>query len=215
MNLKELSNKLLSSKQGSSDWIKLRLGVLTASEASKLLADPTTDTFKTYILNKASEVITKQSEPVTGLALEWGKENEAYARSRYSEKFNREVLNENFIFLDDKFKAGCSPDGIVFNDRLIEIKCPFNSTNHIKSIMSNYIKPEYKYQMQFQMLVTGLSKCDFVSYDPRCGNKDLHVIEVLKDEAIQLKLRERILFASEKIDEILIKFDVKFGSQWT
>ncbi len=62
--------------------------------------------------------------------------------------------------------AGASPDGLIDEDGLIEIKCP-RSTNHTRFIINNEIKPEYLAQMQFQMACTERKWCDFISYDPR------------------------------------------------
>jgi hypothetical protein len=71
--------------------------------------------------------------------------------------------------------SGASPDGMIGDDGLIEIKCP-GTSQHIETLLKDEIKTGYIYQMQWQMMTTERSWCDFVSYDPRMP------------EALQLKI---------------------------
>ena len=62
--------------------------------------------------------------------------------------------------------AGASPDGLVGDDGLIEIKCPTTAT-HIETLLNGEVNERYRLQMLWQMACTGRKWCDFVSFDPR------------------------------------------------
>jgi hypothetical protein len=62
--------------------------------------------------------------------------------------------------------AGCSPDGLVGEDGMIEVKCP-NTATHLDTLLNGTIPDKYRKQMQFQMACADREWCDFVSFDPR------------------------------------------------
>lgn len=152
-------------QQGSQEWLDIRLGKLTASRIAMLYSG-----VKTYRRLKRSiviERITGEREPfVTNEAIEWGVSTEPLARAAYEMAKNVEVDLVGFVPHEYVDGFGCSPDGYVGTDGLIEIKCP-NTNTHLTYIQED--KPPKKYipQMQAQMAVTGRAWCDFVSYDPR------------------------------------------------
>jgi hypothetical protein len=101
--------------------------------------------------------------------------------------------------------AGCSPDGLVGGDGLIEIKCP-NTATHLEILLTGKIDIEYIHQMQFQLSCTGRQWCDFVSYDrrlPDLCNADgeamrLKIIRVPRDDKTIAKLElETNLFLND------------------
>jgi predicted phage-related endonuclease len=96
----------------------------------------------------------------------WGREQEPKARIAY--EFFRDVGVAQVGFVDHpKIKgAGCSPDGLVGDDGLVEIKAP-NSSTHLETLLGGTVPNKYLLQMQFQMACTGRKWADFVSYDPR------------------------------------------------
>src|SRR5207253_7226161 len=71
-----------------------------------------------------------------------------------------------FVPHHDIADAGCSPDGLVGDDGLVEIKCP-NTATHIETLIAKSVPTKYVTQIQFQLACTGREWCDFVSYDPR------------------------------------------------
>lgn len=152
-------------QQGSQEWLDIRLGKLTASRIAMLYSGA-----KTYRRLKRSiviERITGEREPfVTNEAIEWGVSTEPLARAAYEMAKDVEVDLVGFVPHEYVDGFGCSPDGYVGADGLIEIKCP-NTNTHLTYIQED--KPPKKYipQMQAQMAVTGRAWCDFVSYDPR------------------------------------------------
>lgn len=187
--------------QKSLEWIAERLGKFTASEISKLMAGIETKTVQTYILEKVAEVLTGESaEPAGGLAIMWGVTNEPLARDWFKKLTTHRVEECGFIpFGED---AGGSPDGLVNDDAILEIKCPFNATNHVKHLLIDspeYFKknfPEYYYQMQSNMLFSKRTKGFFVSFDPRMDNEHGFFIFEMKADLKEFELiKEKIALA--------------------
>jgi putative phage-type endonuclease len=187
-------------QQGSEAWHQMRLGKVTASRVADLLAKTKTGPSASrgnYLIELALQRVTKTiEESYTNAAMEWGTQTEPQARVAY------EVKTGNFVdqvaFIDHPTIAGfgCSPDGIVAADGLIEIKCP-NSATHWSYIKANEPPNKYFIQMQAQMAVTGAKWCDFVSFDPRMPERSqLLVVRVMRDP-------EYILYMEAEISSFL------------
>jgi putative phage-type endonuclease len=187
-------------QQGSEAWHQMRLGKVTASRVADLLAKTKTGPSASrgnYLIELALQRVTKTiEESYTNAAMEWGTQTEPQARVAY------EVKTGNFVdqvaFIDHPTIAGfgCSPDGIVAADGLIEIKCP-NSATHWSYIKANEPPNKYFIQMQAQMSVTGAKWCDFVSFDPRMPERSqLLVVRVMRDP-------EYILYMEAEISSFL------------
>jgi putative phage-type endonuclease len=187
-------------QQGTEAWHQMRLGKVTASRVADLLAKTKTGPSASrgnYLIELALQRVTKTiEESYTNAAMEWGTQTEPQARVAY------EVKTGNFVdqvaFIDHPTIAGfgCSPDGIVATDGLIEIKCP-NSATHWSYIKANEPPNKYFIQMQAQMAVTGAKWCDFVSFDPRMPERSqLLVVRVMRDP-------EYILYMEAEISSFL------------
>jgi predicted phage-related endonuclease len=114
--------------------------------------------------------------------MEWGTQTEPMARIAYEAHAN--VFVEQVAFVDHSTIEwfGCSPDGLVGETGLLEIKCPASKT-HIKYLLGGKPPAKYVPQMQCQMAVTGREWCDFVSYDPRLPEDlQLFVVRLERDE---------------------------------
>ena len=196
--------------QGSETWHNSRLGVITASEAHKIAS--TSTPHQTYVNGLIAEMITGRAKEVNGVALDWGTKHEPEAYDFYINSYASKLNYKRYIYAEIDFcyarsqnKAllvgdsinpflGCSPDGVFYNDtelHLIEIKCPYASEHHINTLCRNYIKPEYQYQMEYQMLITGATSIDFVSYDPR-AIRDEHKIAVVTFDSCP-KRKEKLI----------------------
>jgi putative phage-type endonuclease len=194
-------------QQGSEAWHQLRMGKVTASRVADLLAKTKTGPSASrgnYLIELALQRVTKTiEESYTNAAMEWGTQTEPQARVAY------EVKTGNFVdqvaFIDHPTIAGfgCSPDGIVATDGLIEIKCP-NSATHWSYIKANEPPNKYFIQMQAQMSVTGAKWCDFVSFDPRMPERSqLLVVRVPRDPEYILYMEAEIsLFLKEVEKEV-------------
>lgn len=227
-------------EQGSLNWHRDRLGIFTSSELNDLLGKIKTDkgsivipdlTAKTalnYIYKKASERLLRDnlinddemfaqyisSNSLNTRSIQWGKDNEQYARKRYANKnkyivkeygLQKYVLNGNVLF-------GDSPDGIIEIKKTkergaCEIKCPDSST-HIKycGIKSELdllsIEQSYYIQCQGHIMANDADWCDFISYDPRL-QRDYHCIRIYPNKPIQELILTILKRANEMLSEIV------------
>ena len=194
-------------EQRSEEWFKARLGKVTASSVADVLAKTKTGVSASrgnYLIKLAIQRVTGQiEESYTNEAMQWGIDNEDQARVAY------EVASGNFVdqvgFVDHEIIDwfGCSPDGLVNNDGLVEIKCP-NSATHWEYFKTKEVPKKYFIQMQAQMSCTGRKWCDFVSFDPRMPEKSqLLIIRVPRDNTfIDLMETEVMEFLMEVFDEV-------------
>lgn len=156
--------------QGSGEWKRLRLGKVTASKVADVIAKTKTGysaSRANYMAQLIAERLTDTpAETYTNAAMQHGTDTEPEARAAY--EFYQGVTVEEVAFVAHPQidQAGCSPDGLVGSDGLVEIKCP-NTATHLETLLGQNIPGKYEAQMQFQMACTGRAWCDFVSYDPR------------------------------------------------
>lgn len=200
--------------QGSAEWLRVKLGVISASNASKAVAKRDSETRATYMAELVGQVCTGVVEELNAKALDWGNQHEDAARSSYEFGSGTLITQLPFVFKDTRFREGCSPDGIVNEKKGVEIKCPFNSTNYIKFLTEDKIKPEYVWQYQYTLRVMDADEWDFCQYDPRMRRNPLHVVTVRRDEEKQKIFDEAIPQFIEDMDKMLAKIGVKFGEQW-
>lgn len=156
-------------EQRTPEWFQKRLGKVTASRIADLMARTKSGPAASranYMAQLVTERLTgAPTESYKSPAMDWGIEQEAAARAAYSARMG--VLVDEVDFVDHpELEAGASPDGLVGEDGLIEIKCP-NTATMLEYIEDRSIPQKYRLQMQWQMAVTGRAWCDFVAYDPR------------------------------------------------
>lgn len=160
----------MNAPQGSREWLLDRSGKVTASRIADVVARTKTG-YGASRANYMAELIVERltGQPVEGYqneAMRWGLEQEPAARFAYEFLFDATVEQVGFVPHPFIAAAGCSPDGLVGNLGLVEIKAP-NTATHIDTLLTETIPDKYVKQMQFQMACTGRHWCDFVSYDPR------------------------------------------------
>ena len=185
---------LETATQRSEDWYAARLGKATASRFKDAIAtkkqtekqkkdglpgDPMQAQLD-YCTELVVERLTGQrAQKFVTAAMQWG-DHEPAARAAY-ERVTGRIVEETGFVAHDTLMAGCSPDGLVDWDGLIEIKCPFNTANHIETLL-NGMPADHIPQVQGQMWITGREWCDFVSYDPRMPEAlQLHVQRIQRD----------------------------------
>jgi hypothetical protein len=98
--------------------------------------------------------------------MEWGIEQEKFARAAYQMHTDNDVDQVGFIVHPAIDRAGASPDGLIGSDGGLEIKCP-NTTTHIKWLLAGEVPEEHRAQMYFNMACAERDWWDFASYDPR------------------------------------------------
>ena len=151
--------------QGSPEWQLARIGKITASRFSDVLAKGQGKTRLSYMKQLRAEILTGiPSDSYSNSYMEWGIANEAAARQEYANESGNEIVQVGFVVLNEW--VGGSPDGLVGDDGAIEIKCPKSET-HLDYIEANEIPTGYYAQIQGVLWITGREWCDFVSYDPR------------------------------------------------
>lgn len=157
-------------EQRTEEWFAARLGKVTGSKVADVIARTKTGysaTRANYLAQLAIERMTGvQADSYTNAAMEWGTLQEPLARSEYESLTGNLVEEIGFVTHPEIVMSGASPDGLVGNSGLIEIKCP-NSATHIEYIRGEKAPSKYLPQMAFQMACTGRDWCDFMSFDPR------------------------------------------------
>lgn len=156
--------------QGTPEWFAARAGKVTASRVADIMRR-TKSGYSTSRANYAAELLverlTGQCEPsYTSPAMQWGKDQEPFARQAYSALHDVEVYEVGFVDHPEVAMSGASPDGYVGECGLVEIKCPLTAT-HLDTLLNGTINPDYVTQVQWQLACTGREWCDFVSFDPR------------------------------------------------
>ena len=156
--------------QGSPEWFAIRVGKVTASRVSDVIAKTKTGwgaSRANYMAELIAERLTGQpGERFTNAAMAWGTEKEPEARTAYEFETNSEVEEVGFVAHPQIAMSGASSDGLVGVHGLVEIKCPSTAT-HIETLLGAAIPAKYQTQMLWQMACTGRAWCDFVSFDPR------------------------------------------------
>jgi putative phage-type endonuclease len=157
-------------EQRSEDWFAARCGKVTASRVADIIAKTKTGdstSRENYLAQIVCERMTgKPAESYSNSAMQWGTDQEPFARAAY--ELIKDVLVEEvgFVLHPNISEAGASPDGLVGLFGLVEIKCP-NTATHISTLLDQKVPEKYNTQMQWQMACTQRQWCDFVSFDPR------------------------------------------------
>lgn len=187
---KKMTSSIITShdvKQGTPDWHLLRSGIITASNAHKLLTGG--------VLAAVEEVVIKDN-----YYMKRGRELEPEAIELYERINEVEVERPGFITNSKYTGCGVSPDGIT--DRLIEVKC-FGKDKHL-AIDEDNIPFEVMAQCQFGMMIVGLNKTDLVLYNPDLDSDvALKIITIKKDVKIHQRFN-KILKEGRKGDMILV-----------
>lgn len=182
-------------EQRSKEWLKARQGKFTASRISELMGIRALGkTGEGYALEKAIEYFVDKDESDNFMSLDMkrGVELEPLAFAKFKEIKELEFLEvTNCGFFEFGKNAGASPDGIVSDDAVLEIKCPKKET-FFKVVATNEIDPKYYAQMQMQMLCAKKSKAYFFNYFVQDGEEFWHEIVVERDDVMIDKIKTRI-----------------------
>jgi putative phage-type endonuclease len=198
-------------EQGSDAWFNIRIGKVTASRVADVIAKTKTGysaTRDNYMAQLVCERLTNQKgESFTNAAMQHGTETEPLARAAYEARYDVLVDEVGFVSHPTIEMSGASPDGLVGEDGLIEIKCP-NTATHIETLLSETVPNKYYTQMQFQLSCTGRKWCDFVSFDNRLPSElQMFVKRVPRDDVyIRLIEDEIVKFLGEldtKINQLM------------
>lgn len=193
--------KIYNFEQRTEDWYNIRKGKMTASNAETIIANG--KGLETYIYNLMAEYYSSaEKENYINADMQRGIDLEPEARLEFEFYTNLDVQEVGFIEYNEFI--GVSPDGLIGDDGLIEIKCP-NDSVYFKLLLSDNIKPEYIAQMQMQLYVTDRQYCYFVSYNPNF-EKSLYIKKITRDEEMIEKLKKGLDKGTELIKEIKKNF---------
>ena len=194
-------------EQRSEEWFQARLGKVTASRVADVLAkikSGESASRRNYKIQLVSERLTgERQESYINQAMQDGIDREQFAKDRYVQEHG-EVEEVGFM-QHPTLEAGASPDGLVGEDGIIEIKCPMGGT-HTESLMSQDVPSKYIPQIQFQLRCSGRKWCDFVSYHPMFPKHlQLFVKRVEADEVYQAELDKEIELFLVEVQTIIDK----------
>ena len=201
--------------QGTEEWFQQRLGKVTASRISDVIAKTKTGVStsrQNYLIQLVSERLTgKKTDSFTNKAMEDGVEREPIARKLYESKTNSIVTEVGFFDHPVIKSSGASPDGAVNSEEegkyavLIEIKCPIETT-HTNTLMSKSVPSKYIPQMQWQMACTNARWVDFISFNPNFPEElQVFVKRLDRDDAYIAELEAEVIKFLEEIEQTIIK----------
>jgi putative phage-type endonuclease len=187
-------------QQGTPEWLSIRLGKFTATNGQAVATQG--KGLETLCFEKVAEILTGMptKEPYTNPDMERGKELEDIARSSFEIKSGKLVKQVGFCELH-KY-AGCSPDGLIDEDGLIEIKCQ-NNVNYIRTKYNGKPDSCYIWQMQFQMWVTERKFCEFVVFNENYNQFINYRID--RDENMINKIISGVQVGQAMVESILLK----------
>lgn len=205
-------------EQRSEGWFAARKGKVTASRIGDILATIRNGNWAASRKHYAAQLVTerlsdKDPEPFTNEYIEWGIAQEASAKEAYTQATGSAVEDVGFVDHPTIGMAGASPDGLVGEDGLIEIKCPTTAT-HIETLLGADVKEQYRLQMLWQMACTGRKWCDFVSFDPRLPDAlQLHIQRFERDNREIADIEEHVKRFLKEVDETVEALQAKYKIQ--
>ena len=197
--------KIIDAVQGTPEWLAARAGRVTASMISNVLMKPETAGFRDYQAQLVAEILTgkPQGSDYTNVHMQYGTETEPLARSAYEAETGFSVDEVGLCIHPTIERAGASPDGLVGNSGLVEIKCPKPAT-HLAYLIAGVVPAGYKNQMMWQMACTGRDWCDFVSFRPVLPEYlQLFIVRFKRDPARILELETAVVAFLDTVDKML------------
>jgi putative phage-type endonuclease len=204
--------------QGSDEWKQARCGLVTASRISDIIAT-TKSGYSTSRANYRAQLVAERltgivAESYTNGAMQWGTDTEPLARAAYEAETGNMVREIGFVPHPGIKLSGASPDGLIDDDGLIEIKCPITAT-HIDYLLADKVPDKYIPQMAWQLICTQRKWCDFVSYDPRMNEElRLFLVRFTPIPSYLEMLENEVSTFLWEVDEMVLKLNnLKSGKQ--
>lgn len=198
-------------EQGSDEWFEERLGKATGSRAADIMKRvyrsannpdgvPAAEYYR-YMRELAVERLTGKRKRFGSGPMRWGVEHEEEAATLYGELTGADLVECGFV-QKEGMEAGASPDRLIGEDGMLEIKCP-NTDTHLYYIDQG--PPEdYEWQMDWQMWVTGRKWCDFMSFDPEMpDNAQAFITRRYRDETKMAQIELGCSTFLEKVENMV------------
>lgn len=195
-------------EQRTPEWLAARAGNFTASRVGDIMAKTKTGpaaSRKNMITTLAVERLTGSCvETYTNFAMQRGVELEQEGLDAYSFEFGVAVEPAAYLVHPKIPRVGCSPDGLIGDDGMVELKCPAAMGKHLDALRTGAHAKEYRWQAQHQLFVSGREWVDMVSYDPRFPDGlQLAIKRVFKNAEDQEELAAEISKADAEIEQIV------------
>ena len=204
-------------EQRTEEWFQQRLGKVTASRISDVIAKTKTGVStsrQNYLVQLVSERLTgKKGDSFVNQAMLDGIERESAARELYMQTRGVSVTEVGFFDHPTIAMSGASPDGAVNAEEdgkyagLIEIKCPIETT-HTNTLMSKSVPSKYMPQIQWQMssVSPNVKWVDFISFNPNFPDTmQLFVARVERDNAYIAELEAEVIKFLDEVEQTIIK----------
>ena len=199
--------------QGSLEWHQMRLGKVTASRVADILAKTKTGpsaSRQNYLIELALQRTTGIiQESYSNSAMEWGTQTEPQARVAYEVNTNNFVDTVAFIDHPSIEWFGCSPDGLVSDRGLVEIKC-MQPKGHWEVIKTKEIPKNYWIQQQAQLSCTNREWNDYVGFNPIFPDRSqLFIKRTYRDETFITEMETEI---KKFLSEVEVEVNLMKGS---
>lgn len=190
----------MSAPQGTEEWLKKRLGKITSSTIHKIMSSKENSSTRTRLMQDLifERISGSPTKNIVTAPMARGLELESEARKAY-ELQNEIVTLSGFIEHPTIKDAGASPDGLIGDDGLIEIKC-LNKKSHEEIIRKQILPRQYYIQIQFQLACTQRLWCDFVAYHPD-ADKPLYVQRIKPEIKLIKEIHEKALVFISEVEE--------------
>lgn len=202
-------------EQGSDAWKEIRLGRVTASRVADIIAK-TKSGYSASRANYAAQLVAERltgtvQESYVNAAMQHGIDTESEARDAYSFRTDATVAEIGFVVHPAITQSGASPDGLIGDDGLLEIKCPQTNT-HIETLLGASVPGKYVTQIQWQLACTQRAWCDFVSYDPRMPEEmRLFIQRIARDDVQILGLEGEVRAFLDEVETTVQKIKARYG----
>jgi putative phage-type endonuclease len=166
------------------EWFKARRGRITASTRAQIIEEASPRAWLSLNDELRYEISPEwQHKPFKNMAMQWGNDHEAEALDAISRTFGCRLIEPGLVLHPEYDYAGATPDGYIVDDVTIQVKCPFLSKNHMKTILDSQMSATYYAQVQWEAWISGKKKIIYASYDPRVpADMRLCMIDVPLDE---------------------------------
>ncbi|MFL2980827.1 MAG: lambda exonuclease family protein [Methylophilaceae bacterium] len=190
----------MTAPQGTQEWLQTRLGKITSSTIHKIMSSKENSSTRTRLLQDLifERISGSPTKNIVTAPMARGLELESEARKAY-ELQNEIVTLSGFIEHPTIKDAGASPDGLVGDDGLIEIKC-LNKKSHEEIIRKQILPRQYYIQIQFQLACTQRLWCDFVAYHPD-ANQPLYVQRIMPEIKLIKEIHDKALVFIAEVEE--------------
>ena len=200
---------MLEIKQGTDAWHQARLGKVTASKVADVMAKTKSGPSASrtnYMMELLCQRLTgAREEGYQNAAMQRGTDLEPIARIAYEAAEGVLVDQVGFVIHPSIPEFGASPDGLVGNPGLIEIKCP-NTAQHVDFLRTGRPDGKYIWQMQAQIACAERDWCDFVSYDDRLPEAlQYKRVRIMRDSAKIVEMETEIRAFLAELDALVIE----------